>query len=468
MTHQVRDPRTGMVERDLRPVDAAELARTADRLRAAQPGWAAFSPEARGAALLAWRKEIAAAETSLLTALIADTGRHAESIMEVRSVLVMLERWAALAPALLTPGAPPAAAVPGIEICQTLVPYQLTGVISPWNFPLLLGLIDAIPALAAGSAVLAKPSEVTPRFIAPLMETIRRVPALAEVLALVEGDGETGAELVGLVNALAFTGSVPTGRAVGAAAAAAFIPAFLELGGKDPAIVLAGSDLERASSAILWGATANAGQSCLSIERVYVEEPAFEPFVDLLTAKAQRLRLARPGPADGEIGPLIDPGQALVIERHLDDAFAKGADARCGGAVETLDGGRWCKPTVLTEVDHSMLVMTEETFGPIIPVMPASDARHAVQLANDSSFGLSAAVFARDLDTARAVAAQLQTGAVSVNDAALTAFVHDGTKNSFKFSGLGGSRMGPASLFRFVRHQAQLINRSSTPAPWWH
>ncbi|MFE3454168.1 aldehyde dehydrogenase family protein [Nonomuraea sp. NPDC059194] len=468
MTHQVRDPRTGAVERDLRPMDAAELARTADRLRAAQPGWAALSPEARGAALLAWRKEIAAAETTLLSALIADTGRHAESVMEVRSVLGMLERWTALAPALLTPGAPLPAAVPGVEICQTLVPYQLTGVISPWNFPLLLGLIDAIPALGAGSAVLAKPSEVTPRFIAPLMETVRRVPALAEVLALVEGDGATGAELVGLVDVLAFTGSVPTGRAVGAAAAAAFIPVFLELGGKDPAIVLAGSDLERASSAILWGATANAGQSCLSIERVYVEEPAFEQFADLLTAKAQRLRLARPGPADGEIGPLIDPGQALVIERHLDDAFAKGAVARCGGAVETLDGGRWCKPTVLTEVDHSMLVMTEETFGPIIPVMPASDARHAVHLANDSSFGLSAAVFARDLDTARAVGAQLQAGAVSVNNAALTAFVHDGTKNSFKFSGLGGSRMGPASLFRFVRHQAQLINRSSAPDPWWH
>ncbi|MEV4244265.1 aldehyde dehydrogenase family protein [Streptosporangium canum] len=468
MTHQVRDPRTGTVERDLCPPSAAELSQLTTRLRAAQPGWAALSPEARGAALLTWRKEIAAAEGSLLSALIADTGRHAESVMEVRSVLGMLERWAALAPALLTPEAPLAAAVPGIEIRQTLVPFQLTGVISPWNFPLLLGLIDAIPALAAGSAVLAKPSEVTPRFIAPLMETIRRVPALAEVLTLVEGDGATGAELVGLVDVLAFTGSVPTGRAVGAAAAAAFIPVFLELGGKDPAIVLAGSDLERASTAILWGATANAGQSCLSIERVYVEEPAFEQFVGLLTAKAQRLRLARPGPADGEIGPLIDSDQALTIERHLDDAFAKGAVARCGGTVETLDGGRWCKPTVLTGVDHSMLIMTEETFGPIIPVMPALDARHAVQLANDSDFGLSAAVFAHDFDTARAVAAQLRAGAVSVNDAALTAFVHDGTKNSFGFSGLGGSRMGAASLFRFVRHQAQLINRSSAPDSWWH
>ncbi|GGT17006.1 aldehyde dehydrogenase family protein [Nonomuraea spiralis] len=468
MTYQVRDPRTGLLERELRPPSPAELAETAAGLRAAQPAWAALTAEARAAALLAWRKEISAAESILVSALTADTGRYAESVMEVRSVLGMLERWAGQAPKLLATSPGPATTVPGVEVCQSLVPYQLTGVISPWNFPLLLGLIDAIPALAAGSAVIVKPSEVTPRFIGPVMDTVQRVPLLAKTLAIVEGDGATGAELIELVDVLAFTGSVPTGRAVGAAAAEAFIPAFLELGGKDPAIVLAGSDLERASSAILWGATANAGQSCLSIERVYVEEPAYERFVDLLTAKAERLRLARPGPADGQIGPLIDPAQALIIERHLADAFAKGAVARCGGAVETLDGGLWCKPTVLIEVDHGMLVMTEETFGPIVPVMPASDARHAVELANDSAFGLSAAVFGPDLEAARTVAARLQAGAVSVNDAALTAFVHEGTKNSFKLSGLGGSRMGPASLFRFVRHQAHLVNRSPAHAPWWH
>ncbi|MEV0585293.1 aldehyde dehydrogenase family protein [Nonomuraea sp. NPDC050310] len=471
MTHAaagvVRDPRTGKVERELRPVGAEELRRTAGRLREAQPGWAARSAEARGAALLAWR-DVLAEDRALLDALVADTGRYTESVMEVRGVAGMLERWAAQAPALLAPGEPRAAALPGVEIHQALVPYQLTGVISPWNFPLLLGLIDAIPALAAGSAVLAKPSEVTPRFIEPLMATVRRVPELAEVLAVVEGGGECGAELVGLVDAVAFTGSVPTGRAVGAAAAAAFIPAFLELGGKDPAIVLAGADLDRAASAILWGATANAGQSCLSIERVYVEEPAFEEFVELVTAKARRIRLARPGPADGQLGPLIDPAQAVVVERHLQDAYAKGAVARCGGAVETLDGGLWCRPTVLTGVHHGMLVMTEETFGPIVPVMPVRDAGHAVELANDSAFGLSAAVFGPDPELALEVAGRLRAGAVSVGDAGLTAFVHEGTKNSFNLSGLGGSRMGPASLFRFVRHQARLVNRSAAPDPWWH
>ncbi|MEU8249661.1 aldehyde dehydrogenase family protein [Nonomuraea sp. NPDC048916] len=464
-SYQIRDPLTGEVERELCPPSPTELAEIVSRLRGAQPRWAELGAHGRAAALLAWRDELAAAQDTMVTALSADTGRHLESVMELRGVLGMLERWAAQAPALLTPPPPGTSAVTSIEIRGALLPYQLAGVISPWNFPLLLGLIDVIPALAAGCAVLAKPSEVTPRFIAPLMETVRRVPALSEVMCLVEGGGDVGAELVGLVDVLAFTGSVPTGRAVGAAAAAAFIPAFLELGGKDPAIVLAGADLERAGSAILWGATANAGQSCLSIERVYVEEPLFEEFAELITAKAAGLRLTAEG---GRIGPLIDPGQARIIERHLADAFARGAVARCGGRVETLGGGRWCRPTVLTGVDHTMLVMTEETFGPIIPIMPVRDVEHAVALANDSAFGLSGAVFGSSTPAALEVASRLQVGAVSVNDAALTAFVHEGTKNSFKFSGLGGSRMGPAALSRFVRHQAQLVNLSPDPDPWWH
>ncbi len=210
-----------------------------------------------------------------------------------------------------------------------------------------------------------------------------------------------------MVDAVVFTGSVPTGMAVAAAAAAAFIPAFLELGGKDAAIVLDVADLDRAASAILWGGTANAGQSCLSIERVYVEEPVHDEFVRLLTAKARRVRLAHPQVTDGQIGPLIDADQAQVIERHLADALARGAAVHCGGTVERIDGGRWCT-TVLTGVTHDMLIMTEETFGPVLPVMAARDAEHAIELANDSAYGLSAAVFGPTAEDALAVAARLE------------------------------------------------------------
>jgi aldehyde dehydrogenase (NAD+) len=350
---------------------------------------------------------------------------------------------------------------------QSNRPYPLVGAISPWNFPLLLGLIDAVPALAAGCAVLVKPSEVTPRFIAPLMRTITAVSGLAEVLAVTEGAGETGAAMVDLVDAVCFTGSVPTGRLVAAAAARAFIPAFLELGGKDPAVVLASADLDRAAAAVLWGGTANAGQSCQSIERVYVDASVYTEFVGRLVDRAKRLRLAWPTTADGEIGPIIDPEQARVIGRHLDDAAAKGAHIHCGGVLERHGGGWWCAPTVLTHVDHSMLIMTEETFGPVLPVMPFADVDEAVRLANDTTYGLSAAVLAGTTDEAMAVAGRLEAGAVSINDAALTAIIRDGEKHSVKASGLGGSRMGPASLRRFLRRQAMLINDRSEPDPWW-
>ena len=340
--------------------------------------------------------------------------------------------------------------------------------ISPWNFPLLLGLIDAIPALAAGCAVVIKPSEVTPRFIAPLRATLTGVPDLRDVVGIVEGAGDVGAGLIDLVDSVCFTGSVATGRHVGAAAAAAFIPAFLELGGKDPAIVLAGADLKRASSAVLWGSVANAGQSCLSIERIYVQEDIHDEFVGLLAGKARQVRLARPGPDDGQLGPLIDPAQAEIISRQLADAYEHGARALTGGEVQRHDGGLWIEPTVLTGVDHSMTVMRDETFGPVMPVMPVSGADEAVMLANDSEFGLSAAVFAADADTARAVAGRIRAGAVSINDAALTALVHEGEKNSFNYSGLGGSRMGPASIRRFVRKQTLIVNHAAARDPWWH
>ncbi|MWK38362.1 aldehyde dehydrogenase family protein [Actinomadura sp. J1-007] len=427
-------------------------------------GWAAGP--GRGAAPLAGA--LTAERGGLIDALVADTGRRAESELEVDLVLGMIDRWARLGPDLLAPVPGTPAGPPGLVIGGDHVPYPLVAVISPWNFPLLLGLIDAIPALTAGCAALVKPSEVTPRFIGPLMRTVARVPELAAVLAVVEGAGDVGADLVGLSDLVAFTGSVPTGRRVGEAAARAFVPAFLELGGKDPAIVLAGADLERASSAVLWGGTANAGQSCLSIERVYVEQPAYDAFVESLTAKAARVGLARPRPEDPGLGPLIDPAQAAVIEEQLADAYAKGAVARCGGTVERLDGGHWCRPTVLTGVDHSMAVLTQETFGPILPVMPVADADEAVRLANDSAYGLSAAVFGPTEDAAMAVAARLEAGAISVNDAALTAMVQEGEKNSFKSSGLGGSRMGPASLRRFVRRRSYLVNRATGPDPWWH
>ncbi|MFI6480143.1 aldehyde dehydrogenase family protein [Nonomuraea sp. NPDC050663] len=454
---QVRNPLTGKPDHVLSPPSAAQLASAAAGLREAAAAWRATD---RGPALTRLAQAIATDE-ALLEALVADTGRTGESLLERQIVAGLIHRWVAQAPALLAAPDDSPASLPGIVVGGEAVPYELVGVISPWNLPLLLGMIDAVPALAAGCAVIVKPSEVTPRFIEPLM---RLVPEEVPLL-LVEGDGATGAEMVPLVDALVFTGSVPTGRKVGEAAARAFVPAFLELGGKDPAIVLEGADLDRTASAILWGATANAGQSCQSIERIYVERSVHDEFLDLLAAKAGAVGLTCEG---GPIGPIIAADQVEVIERHLADAVERGARVHTGGVIEEHGGGLWCRPTVLSGVDHSMLVMTEETFGPLLPVMPVADADEAVAMANESAYGLSAAVFAADEAGARAVAARLQVGAVSVNDASLTALVHEGEKNSFKLSGLGGSRMGKASIQRFVRRRSYLVNRSQGADPWWH
>ena len=221
-----------------------------------------------------------------------------------------------------------------------------------------------------------------------------------------------------------------------------------------------------APRALAWGSMGSAGQSCMSIERCYVDRTVHDTFVDLLAAEARALKHCWPDITQGQIGPIIAAVQEPIVRRHLEDAFAKGAVAITGGQVLQLGGGAWCEPTVLIHATHEMAVVTEETFAAILPVMPFDTEDEAVRLANDTEFGLSGCVFSQDLDRARRIAGRMQCGAVSINDAALTAMVYDAAKQSFKNSGLGGSRMGTASLQRFYRQQAFLIN-DGTPSPWW-
>ena len=466
MSHErlldVRNPRTG--ENDYRIAAAGDetVAAAAQRLRAAQPAWAARPLDERLSVLDEWVAAVSRHREGLLEALVADTGRHFVSSAEIAGLGGTVARWSRLAPELL---AEPlrSSAVPGISYRTRLVPIPLVGAISPWNFPLTLSLIDAIPALAAGCAVLVKPSEVTPRFVAPLSEALAEVPALDAVLGFVQGDGATGVALVDNVDAVCFTGSVATGRKVGVAAAERFIPAFLELGGKDPMVVLASAEPKQAAATALRASVTATGQACQSIERVYVAREIFEPFLAELVTAARRVELNWPDIHEGHIGPLIFERQAQIIRVQLEDAVAGGATVHCGGEIETHGGGLWIRPTVVTGVDHGMALMREETFGPVLPVMPFDTVEEAVALANDTEFGLSAAVLAGSLDEAEAVGRHLEAGAVSLNDGALTSRFYEAEKDSFKYSGLGGSRMGPAGLRRFLRRRA-LIRQENEPA----
>lgn len=464
---KVRNPRTGKLDYTIAPPTPEWVGRECDRLRSGQREWQAGGVEQRIAVLQQWRAELESRRQELVRVLATDTGRWQMSEVELNATIACIDRWCELGPQLLSEPEAQPTEIAAIQRRSASVPYPLVGIIAPWNFPLYLSAIDAIPALLAGCAAIVKPSEMTPRFIEPMREAIAAVPALQEVLSYVVGAGDTGEAIIASVDALCFTGSVATGRKIAQSAAREFIPVFLELGGKDPAIVTDSADLDAATSALLWASMTNSGQSCLSIERIYVSEAVFEEFVAQLAQKAQKVKLAYPELKGGPIGPIIDPRQATIIAEHLQDAESQGAKVECGGHVEELGGGFWCRPTVLTQVNHGMKVMREETFGPIAPVMQFSSVEEAIALANDTEYGLSAAVFSGSEAEAIAIAHQIHAGGISINDAGLTSIVQDGEKNSFNLSGMGGSRMGNTGLTRFLRKQALLIKTELVPDPWW-
>lgn len=460
----VRNPRTGQHDYQIAVPDAAALAALGLRLRKGQVAWAESGVAARSAVLQAWARQVlnqpADQPGSVLEALARDTGRHLLAGNELRALGGMVAGNAAMAAHALAEVPERPSVTPGIGIQAQLVPYGLVGVISPWNFPFLLSMLDTIPALLAGCAVLVKPSEVTPRFVAPLMASLRDFPELAAVLAFVTGDGPTGAALIEQVDAVCFTGSVATGRKVADACARRFIPAFLELGGKDPVIVLGSAEPDRAAAVVLRASVQATGQACQSLERVYVQRDIEARFIERLVARAEAVTLNYPDSRRGQVGPLIFARQAEIIEAQLADAVAKGAHVLTGGRIENHGGGLWLRPTVVTGVTHDMALMTEETFGPVIPVMSFAGNEDAVRLANDSIYGLSAAVLGDEVE-ALTVARRLNVGAVSVNDGGLTTEVFDAEKNAFNLSGLGASRMGPSGLLRFLRKKALLVQHGT-------
>ena len=457
----VRNPRTGEDDFSIEATTGEEIAALATELRSNQAAWRNLELVERIAILQSFKEALERNRDTIVTALSVDTGRHAIASQELDGLMRSIDRWCQDAPALVKQHERPSKALPHIAIQQRHEPFELVGVISPWNFPLLRSFIDATPALIAGCAVIIKPSEVTPRFAEPVRNAIAEVPALHKVLRFIDGDGVTGSALIEHVDAVAFTGSVATGKKVAAAAAEQFIPAFLELGGKDPVVILPGSDLERAATAILRASVAATGQACQSLERIYVHESQHDEFVALLTEKAKATPISYPDPHEGIVGPLIFARQAEIIASHLEDAAAKGAKTHVGGTVEELGGGQWIAPTVLSNVTHDMRLMREETFGPVMPVMSYISEDEAVSLANDSDYGLSAAVFGATEDDALRVAEKINAGGISVNDAGLTTMIFEEEKSAFRCSGMGPSRVGASGLTRFFRNKALFLNRGA-------
>jgi len=460
----VRNPRTGDTDFSFPAATAAEVAEKAARLRRNQQAWAARPIGERIGIMRRWIAELLAHAKVIGAADGADTGGCHTSQFTAFIAVANISGWcedsdAVLARAHVTGQS---LSMPTVNIRSQLVPYSLVGVISPWNAPMMLSLLDAVPALFAGSAVLLKPSEVTPRFVAPLLHTISKVPELAAVFDVVLGDGRTGQDVVANVDLVCFTGSVPNGRKVALACAERLIPCFLELGGKDPAIVTADADIDRATTAVLRGGVYATGQVCYSVERVYVHRSIHDSFVEQLVAKAKQVRLNDVNPLDGHIGPFIFVRQPQIVESHLADAVAQGAKILTGGVTESLGGGLYMRPTVVTEVNHSMRLMREETFGPILPVMRFDTVEEAIGLANDTEFGLTASVISGTEEEGQRIAEQVNAGSVFVQDTFLTfAKLRKIGTHSFGVSGLGGSRTGPDSIMRFLRRKAIMSNHGA-------
>ena len=466
-TIAVRNPRTGQKDFDLPVATAEEVAGKALRLRENQKAWSALGLQGRTAVMARWLGEVRKRAAAIAEADAEDTGGCHTSYLQGFITMGNIGGWIEDAAGALEKASyrGPSRAIPTVEVRTQFVPYPLCGVISPWNAPMMLALLDAIPALFAGCAVLLKPSEVTPRFTAPLFESVRAVPELAAVFDFVTGDASTGKAVIDQSDVVCFTGSVPTGRKIAVHCAERLIPCYLELGGKDPVVVTASADLERATTAVLRGAAHANGMVCFSVERIYVADSIHDAFVAKLVEKAKAVRLNCDNPRAGHLHPFTFAPQAAIVQRHLADAVAKGATIHTGGEVETHGGGLYMRPTVLTGVTHDMLIMQDETFGPCLPVMRFRDVEEAIALANDTTFGLTAAVIAGTETEALPIAERLNAGAVFVQDTFLT-FAKNRTvgTNSFGFSGVGGgSRTGPEAILRFVRRKA-LLTQHGEPA----
>lgn len=460
---EVRNPRSGQIDYTITPPTEDELRAIAARLREAQRSWGARPLEDRLEIMRRWADAIMKHAGAIGDAETEDTGRYTLSHQSPYRAIDAIQGWSKIAPALLRSGSLEgrSSTAPNVSFTTQLSPFPLLGVISPWNSPLHASVLDAIPALIAGCAVLIKPSEIAPRFVAPVVESLKEVPELAAVVQYVTGDGRTGQQLIQCVDSVVFTGSVANGRRVAEACAARFIPVFLEMGGKDAAIVTASADLDRAATAVLRSSIWCTGQICFSTERVYVDESVHDDFVDTLVRKANEIKLSYPDPRAGHLGPFTLARQASIVDDHIDDALAKGARLVAGGKSENLGGGLFMRAGVLVDVTHDMKIMKEETFGPVTPVMRYATEDEAIALANDSKYGLSASVIAGDATEARRIGEQLNAGAIALQDAGLSiAIVRDAEKNSFNLSGLGGSRMGPNGLLRYFRKKALIVNET--------
>ncbi|HSN27396.1 MAG TPA: aldehyde dehydrogenase family protein [Kofleriaceae bacterium] len=426
------NPATGEVIGTVPIMSAAEVDAVVARARVAAETWSTRSFATRTEELVAFRKAVAAAATEIADVIHKENGKpELEALVEVMMALGHIQHATAIAEKAMAPKKVGAGMLANFKATISYHPMGVIGVIGPWNYPLFTPMGSIAYALAAGNAVVWKPSELTPLVALEIERIAKKTFALPDLLQVVTGAGATGAALAkSAVDKIAFTGSAATGKRVMQAASERLTPVLLELGGKDPMIVDADADLAKAAEAAVYGALTNAGQACISVERVYVNEAVHDQFVEEVVRQVRDLKV---GGDDGHLGAMTSPAQVTIVRDHLEDAVAKGAKVLTGGPDAIA--GNYIQPTVLTNVDHRMKVMTEETFGPVLPIAKVKTLDEAVKLANDSKYGLGSSVFAGK--AARAIADRLRAGMTSINSVMAFAGIP-----TLPFGGIGDSGFG--------------------------
>lgn len=421
---------------------ADEIAAAAGKARAAQGRWAATPVTSRLRVVRRFQQLLCEQKDAIAAVITREAGKPlAEAV--ATEILVVLDTTKFLlssAPGFLRPEPVPHAN-PVMKLKRGLLcrePYGVIGIISPWNYPFSLPAVQVLAALVTGNAVVLKPSEFTPFSSLELERLLREAGLDPDLLQVVTGEGAAGAALLqSPIDKLVFTGSVATGKRVAQAAAARLLPVVLELGGKDPMIVLEDADINVASSAAVWGAFMNAGQTCLSVERCYVQESIYDAFLKSCVEKTAQLRLGPGTDPATDVGPMIHERQLRIVQNHVDDAVARGARLLAGGKPVPELGANFFAPTILADVDHSMAIMREETFGPVLPVRSFKTEDEAVRLANDSEFGLAASIWTRDRGRGEALARQVNAGTVMVNDLIACFGICEAPHGGIKASGIG-------------------------------
>ncbi len=467
------NPATGQVLALIEKTPPEIVARAVTLARAAQPGWAQISIRERCQRLRKLRECMMVSRNELADAVVNESGKpRVEALFaDIFVALDSAEYWARNAAAALRRERVPHHNIAAKAKSGHLVyePLGVIAIISSWNYPLAIPMSQVIPAVVAGNAVVCKTSDFTPKCGALIGKLFRDAGFPQDLVAVVQGGGEVGQALIEAgPDKVMFTGSVATGKRVAEACAKSLIPTVLELGGKDAMIVLADANLEVASSAAVWGSYTNCGQVCLSVERLFVERPASERFVELCAEKTKKLRLGAGNDPATDVGPLIRPQHVQRMSDLIEDAIARGAKVLCGGHPRPDLGANFFEPTVVVDVDSTMRLFQEETFGPILAIQTVKNEEAAVKHANDSPFALAASVWTRDTKKGQAIAQQLRAGAVMVNDAISYFGIAEAPHGGCGASGWGRTH-GRAGLLEMV--QPKYIDVDGLPGrekPWWY